>query len=95
MQFHPLANFEIQKYYQKESKFNGVYSRNNLPKIKDGAYIISLDEYESIGTHWIALYVIAENVTYFDSFGVEDIPDEIRKFIGNKNITTNIYRVQS
>ena len=50
-------------YYQNEPKFNGVYSRNNLPKIKNGAYVINLDEYESIGTHWIALYVIAENVT--------------------------------
>ena len=56
-------------------------SRNNLPKIKDGAYVISLDEYESIGTHWIALYVNAENLTYFDSFGFEHIPKEIRKII--------------
>ena len=52
---HPLSNFEIQNYYENEPKFNGVYSRNNLSKIKDGAYIINLDEYESIGTHWIAL----------------------------------------
>ena len=51
MPTHPLINFEIQKYYQNEPKFNGVYSRNNLSKIKDGAYIINLDEYESIGTH--------------------------------------------
>ena len=48
---HLLTNFEIQKYYQKKPKFNGVYSRNNLPKIKDGAYIINLDEFKSIGTH--------------------------------------------
>ena len=67
---HPLSYFEIQKYYQKEPKFNGAYSRNNLPKIKDRAYIINLDEYKSIGTNWIALHVNAENVTYFDSFGV-------------------------
>ena len=53
---HPLTNFEIQKYYEIEPKFDGVYLRNDLPKIKDGAYIINLDEYESIGTHWIALY---------------------------------------
>ena len=83
---HPLINFEIQKYYQNEPKFNGVYSRNNLSKIKDGACIINLDEYESIGTHWIALYVNAENIKSFDSFGVEHIPIEIRKFIRNKNI---------
>ena len=48
---HPLSNFEIKKYYQNEPKFNGVYSRNNLSKIKGGTYIINLDEYESIGTH--------------------------------------------
>ena len=79
---HPLANFEIQKYYQNEPKFNRVYSRNNLHKIKDGAYVINLGEYKSIGTHWITLYV-NDNITYFDSFGVEHIPREIRKFIGN------------
>ena len=67
---HPLTNFDIQKYYENEPKFNGVYSRNNLSKIKDGAYIINLDEYESIITHWIALYVNAKKVTYFDSLGV-------------------------
>ena len=69
---HHLNNFEIQKYYRNEPKFNGVYSKNNLSKIKDEAYIINLDEYESIGTHWIALYINVKNVTYFESFGVED-----------------------
>ena len=64
---HPLTNLEILKYYQNEPKCNGVYSRNNLSKLKDGSYIIILDEYESIGTHWIALYVNAEKLTYFDS----------------------------
>ena len=85
---HPLTNFEIQKYYQNESRFNGVYSRDNLPKIKDGAYVINLDEYSDIGTHWIALYIQNNDVTYFDSFGVEHISKEIRTFIGNKNIKT-------
>ena len=56
-----LTNFEIQKYYLSESKFDSAYSRNNLPKIKDGAYVINLDEFKSIGTHWIALYVNPEN----------------------------------
>ena len=86
---HPLTNFEIQKCHSNEPRFNGVYSRNNLTKIKGAAYIINLDEYESIGTHWIALYVNDDNVTYFDSFGVEHISKEIKKFIGNRNITTN------
>ena len=84
---HPLTNFEIRKYYQNEPRFNGVYSRDNLQKIKDGAYIINLDEYSDIGTHWVALYV-QNNVTYFDSFKVEHIPEEIRTFISNINIKT-------
>ena len=91
---HPLTNFEVPKYYGNKPKFNGVYSRNNLSKIKHGAYIINLDQHESTGTYWIALYINAENVTYFDSFGVEHIPKEIIKLIGNKSITTNIYRIQ-
>ena len=67
---HPLTNFEIQKCYQRETKFNAVYSRNNLPKIKDGAYVLNFDECKSIETQWIALYVNVDNVTYLDSFGV-------------------------
>ena len=86
---------KIQKYYQIEPRFNGVFSRDNLQKIKDGAYIINLDEYSDIGTHWVALYVQNNNVTYFDSFGVEHIPKEIRTFINNKNIKTNIFRIQA
>ena len=74
---------------------NGVYTRNNLFKVKDGTFIINLDEYESIGTHWIALYANTKNLTYFDSFGVEHIPKEIRKINGDKNIITNIYRIQA
>ena len=48
---HPLTNFEIEKHYQNEPEFNGVYSRNNLPKIKDGAYVRNLDEYKSGEAH--------------------------------------------
>ena len=84
------------KYYENESRFNGVYSRDNLPnKIKDRAYVINLDKYSDIGTHWIALNVKNNVVTYFDSFGVKHIPVEIVKFIENKNIKTNILRVQA
>ena len=94
MPSHPLTDFEIQKY-ENESKFNGVFSRNSLSKIKDGAYVIHLDEYESIRTHLMALYVNANNIIYFDSFRVEHIPKEIKKFTGNKNIITNTYRTQA
>ena len=54
MSLNILTNFEIQKYYQNQPKFNGVYSRNKSAKINHGAYIINLDEYKSIGTIWIA-----------------------------------------
>ena len=77
---HPLTNFEIQKY-QNESRFNGVCSTDNLCEIKDGAYIINLDEYSDIGTHQVALYVHNDDVTYFDSFGVEHIPKKIKTLI--------------
>ena len=93
---HPLTNFEIQKYYQNESRFYSVYSRDNSTEIKDGAYVINLDEYSDIGTHLVALYAINNNVTYFDSFGVEHIPKEIKAFIDRSlSITKNIFRIQA
>ena len=94
--FHPLTNIEISEYYANEARFNGVYSRNNLPnKIEKGAYVINLDEYENTGTHWISLFVKANKIIYFDSFGIEHIPKEINKFIGNNKIKSNIFRIQA
>ena len=88
---HLLTNFEIQKYYETEPRFNGVFSRNNLPeKIKDRAYVINLDEYADVGTHWIALFCNKNEIIYFDSFGVEHVPEEIKEFVRNKNIKANI-----
>ena len=85
---HRLTNFEIQEYYQNEPRFNGVFIRDNLPNnIKNGAYVINLDEYHDIGTHWVAFYVNNKTITYFDSFGVEHI--------AKKKIITNIYRIQA
>ena len=83
------------KKNEKRTKFNSIYLRKNWSKIKDEAYILNLDEYESIGTHWIVFYVNYNSLTYFDSFGVEHIPKEIRKIIGNKNILENTYRIQA
>ena len=80
----------MQKYYQNEPNFNGVYSRNNLPKkIKDEAYVINLDECADKGIHWIALFCNRREIVCFDSFGVEYVPEEIKEFVGNKNIITN------
>ena len=92
---HPLKIFEIQKYYQNQTKLNGVYSRNNLFKLKNGVYAVNLDECKSIGTQWIALYLNGNNMIYFDSFGVEHIPKEIKKFIRNKSIARNVYWIQA
>ena len=98
---HPLTNFEIKKCYQNESRCNGVYSRDNLPErnsveIKDGAYVIIIDEYSDIGTHWAALYMRNNNVTYFDSFVVGHIPKEIKAFIDRSlSLATYIFRIQA
>ena len=76
---HPLTNFEIQKCYQNEPRFNGAYPGNNLPKkIKDGEYVINFDEYANVGTHWTALFCNRSKIVYFDSFGVEHVPEEIK-----------------
>ena len=82
-----------------------MYLRNNLPnKIKKGAYAINLDEYENTGTHWVSLFVKPKYTVYFDSFGIEHIPKEINKFIGNNDTTkpsaiarikSNIFRIQA
>ena len=84
--FETLTNIEINEYYANEPRFNGVYSRNNLPKIKKGAYVINLNEYENTGKHWIALFVKTSEVIYFDSFGIEHIP---------KEIIASIFRIQA
>ena len=102
--FHPLTNIEINEYYKNESRFNCVYSGNNLQKkIKKGAYVTNLDEYENTGTHWVSLFVKPKYTVYFDSFGVEHIPKEINKFINNdttksnslERIKSNIFRIQA
>ena len=83
-------------YYQNQPRFINVYLRDNLSdETRDGVYVINLDEYSDIETHWIALYVQNNDVTYFDSFGVEYIPKEIKVFIGIENIKTNIFRIQA
>ena len=60
-----------------------------------GVYVINLDEYADVGTHWIALFCYKSETVYFDSFGADNVPGEIKEFIGNKNIKANIFRVQA
>ena len=94
MSTYPLANFEIQKFCQNEPKFNGICSRKYSPKIKDEGYVMNLYEFKSIGNNLIDFYVNGNNIIHFDSFGVGHIPKDIHKFIGNKNIITNVYGIQ-
>ena len=84
---------------KNEKRFNGVFSRNNLPKLKKGAYVINLDHSKNTGTHWVVMFVKSNEVIYSDSFGVEYIPKKIRERIehsslGNRNIKTSIFRIQ-
>ena len=97
---HHFTNFEIQQYCQNEPRFDGVCSGDNLPErssteIKDKAYVMNLGVYSDIATHWVALYVQNNDVNYLDSFGVESIPEEVRIFISNRNIKTNIFRIKA
>ena len=83
----------MEKYYHNQPKSSGVYSRDNLPKVKDRAYVINLDEHFYIATHWFTLYVINNDVTYFYIFGLEHISKEVKLFISNKNMKTIIFRI--
>ena len=80
----------MKDYYENEPRFNGVYSR-----VKSGAYVLNLDKYTDAGTYWIALYVKNNEITYFDSFVVEHVPKEIKRFITHESIKTNIFRIQA
>ena len=101
-QFNCLTNYEIIEYFKDEPRFNSVYSRNNLPKLRKGACVINLDHSKNTGIHWVVIFVKYNEVIYFDGFGVEHIPEEIKKsikfgntFFGNKNIKSNIFSIQS
>ena len=75
-----IFNVDSSFNYQNEPRFNGVFSRNNLPpKMKDGAYVINFDECSGVGTHWIALFCNRNEIVYFYSFGVEHVPEKIKK----------------
>ena len=75
-------------------RFNSVFSRKNLPKIKDGVYVINLDDKNSNGTYWVSLFVDNNLAVYFDSFGIEYIPQEVLNKIKDKSIAHNIFRIQ-
>ena len=91
--FNKLLNSKV---IPKQASFNGVFSWDNLPKkIKDGAYVINLDEYADVGINRIGLFCTKIEIVCFDSFGVEYVPEEIKEFIEYKNIKANIFRVKA
>ena len=83
---NPLNNIEITNYFNDEPIFNGVFSRNNLPRIKDGGYVINLDDKNSNAAHWVSLFIDRNTTVYFDSFGIEYIPQEVFNIIKDKLI---------
>ena len=91
---HTLNNVEITNYFKYEPRFNGVFSRNNLPRIKDEVYVINLDGKNKKGTYWVSLFIDRNSAVYFDSFGIEFISQEVLKKNRNKSITHNIFRIQ-
>ena len=90
----PFKNIEITNYFNYKSRFNGVFSRNNLPRIKDGANVISLDEKHSKGTYCVSLFIDRNVVVYFDSFGIECIPQAVLSKFRDNLTTHNIFRIQ-
>ena len=96
---HSLTNFEIQKYYKNEPTFNGVFSRNTLPKkIKDGTYIINLDEYANVGTHWIALFCkkmkLFISIVLVLNIFLKKLKNLLKNSLEKKNIKANIFPLQ-
>ena len=93
---HRFTKLKMQRYFENEPRFKGVYCQSSLkPIAKDWTYVVYLDEYKSIGTHWTALYASRNILTYFDNFGAEHTPQKIMRFIGNNKIITNIFRIQA
>ena len=84
---HPLTNFELENIIKMSQDLMALFQEIvYLKKKKDGAYVTNLDEYTDVGTHWIDLFCNRNEIVYFNSFGVEHIPKEIKEFIGNKNM---------
>ena len=90
---HSLSNIEITKYFNYQPRFNGVFSRNNLSRIKDGVYVINIDDEKSKGTHWVSLIIDWNTAVCFDSFGIEYIPEEVLNKIKGKSVTYNRFRI--
>ena len=89
-----LSKIEIAYYFKYKPRFNDVFSRNNLPRIKDEPYVKSLNDKNCTGTHWVSLFIHKKVAIYFDSFGTEYIPQELLNKIKDTSITHNTFRMQ-
>ena len=85
---------KITNYFICKPRFNGVFSRSNLPRIKHGALVKNFDDKKSKGTYWISLFINRNTTLHLDSFGTEYIPQEVLNKIKDKSITHNIFRIQ-
>ena len=74
---YPLSNIEISEYFNYKPRFYGVFSGNNFSRIKDGAYVINLDDKKSKGIHWVSFFIARNTAVYFDSFGIKHIPQDV------------------
>ena len=95
MSLHVLSKIKITKYFNCGPRFNGGFSTDNLSKIKDGIYVINLDDKKSKGSYWIPFFIDKNAAVYFDSSGIEYILQEILNKIKYKSITNNIIIIQS
>ena len=93
---HPLTNFEIKEYYENKPRFNGLYSRDNSSKtIKSGAYVINLDEYADVGTHWIAFCVKKMKLFTLIVLVLNMFLKKSKDLLDIKTQKTNIFRIQA
>ena len=81
-------------YLNYESRFNGVFSKNKLPRTKDRVHVINFYDKNSKEDHWVSLFIDRKTAGYFNSFGIEYFPPEVLNKIRNKSITHNIFRIQ-
>ena len=90
-----MSNIKITKYFNYRHRFNGIFSRDNLTRIKNETFIINIDDKQSIGAHWVSLFTDRNTTMYFDSLSIEYIPQEVLIKIKDKSITHNIFRIPS
>ena len=91
---HLLNNIKNTNCFKYQTRFDGVFSRDNLLRTKEGACVINLDGKQTETTHWVSLFIDRYNAGYFYSFCIEYIPQEELSKIKNKSMPRNIFWIQ-